>query len=778
MYACALAICFAAGALGQLICMLGGASGWSWLAPGVGLAALLCIAAVGVRLPGHGWTAFALITVAVAGAVLALRRHLSFREASVGPCVVALLVLGLTALPFLFNGRFGLLGAGVDDDLGFHLAWAEALATGRGPVAISGYPLGPHALAAALAKPSGSVLSAFLGLIVAAPVLTALTALAGLSNIGRSRRVVAAVLVGLPYLATAYFAEASFKESVMALLLLTFVLGLQQAGDHPGWRRGLVPGIAGVGTLLVYGADGVVIPVAAGAAWLAVEVAVRRRMARRRLRELLPALASAGFVIAVGALLQIGTLVAEYKGVGSPGREIGAGGNYFREISPLTLTGGWTALDFRLPPHAPASAYAAALVAAAAALGGAWWWAARRRFAVPVAVGACIVVYLWVRHTSLPYYSGKILVIAAPLVMLMSSRAVLGAWPENLRWRGSLRARRGALLRAGAVLAFVTVVAFSTLTQLRYGQVGSMAHANDLIALRSAVARGPTLYLGHDDYQRWELFGVRFSSIVPYGPCRLGTCCDGCGRYKHVPLAVQPGKFAPLRVPFDFDSVVPAVVDRFRYVVTTRVAYASRPPPSWRLLRRGRFYEAWERVGPGRPRVMLPGEGDSPGAILDCRSPLGRALERVRGRAAVRPAPVVGTASDWKHVPGRATSRNRRHVLLSPGSRLTQVLRLPAGRWELDLQYESSVAVTVTAGGQRWRLPPAPEPHGSLWPVGTLTTRGGPVTVSATASAARFGAAPLDTVLGTLAAVRTRGEQRIVPLRQACGRYVDWIEAS
>src|SRR5207249_3651731 len=109
-----------------------------------------------------------------------------------------------------------------------------------------------HSLAAALARPVGSMLPAFSGVIAATPVLTALVALGGLQGLGRTRRVVGATAVGLPYLAAAYFAAASFKEPLMALLLLTFVLGLRELGDRPGWRSGLVPGLAGVAILLVY----------------------------------------------------------------------------------------------------------------------------------------------------------------------------------------------------------------------------------------------------------------------------------------------------------------------------------------------------------------------------------------------------------------------------------------------------------------------------------------------------------------------------------------------
>src|SRR2546423_2811224 len=98
MYLSAIAICAAAGAIGQLVCVLGGASGWSWLAPGAGLAALLCLASIGVRLPGDGWTAFALIVVCAVGAAVALWRRSALGGIGLEGLLVGVAVLALTTL--------------------------------------------------------------------------------------------------------------------------------------------------------------------------------------------------------------------------------------------------------------------------------------------------------------------------------------------------------------------------------------------------------------------------------------------------------------------------------------------------------------------------------------------------------------------------------------------------------------------------------------------------------------------------------------------------------
>ena len=145
------------------------------------------------------------------------------------------------SIPFAISGRWGLLGVGFNNDLGLHLAWAEWLRSGLGPAPEAGYPLGPHALAAttsprcrasASARPSSARSSR-------SAILTALTALAALRDLGPARRVLAAVLVALSYLAASYFAQGAFKETAEALFVLAFAL-------CPARRRRRVPAGAAV----------------------------------------------------------------------------------------------------------------------------------------------------------------------------------------------------------------------------------------------------------------------------------------------------------------------------------------------------------------------------------------------------------------------------------------------------------------------------------------------------------------------------------------------------
>jgi len=209
--------------------------------------------------------------------------------------------------------------------------------------------------------------------------------------------------------------------------------------------------------------------------------------------------------------------------------------------------------------------------------------------------------------------------------------------------------------------------------------------------------------------------------------------------------------------------------------VVTRTPFASSAPAGFRRVAVTPQYELWARTGPVPPRGVLQ-EAGRPGALLDCTTPDGRALSRRRGAAHVIPQPVVSGPLGWSH------------VVRDAGDSATQSLRLPRGRWDLSLQYVSRQPVTVAAAGVRTVLPGTLARMGPYYITGTVTSDGRtPVTVRV-----RLGSLPsfgrligskgttraLDSLnhqpLGALAATRHGAAGATVPLRRACGRYVDW----
>ncbi|MEK6278393.1 MAG: hypothetical protein AABM29_10320 [Actinomycetota bacterium] len=770
-YACAAGICGLSLAAGHLVCRLGGADGWSWLAPGAGLATLLCVATLAVRLPGHGWTALVvLVGLAVAGLAPFLPRLGAETGAQRGDAAgaweaaaAALIVLAAVSVPFALSGRLGLLGTGINDDLGFHLAWAEALAHGQDADALisqvdPGYPIGPHAVAAAFARPFG-VLPAFTGFLMAVPVLTALTALTALGDLRPGWRVAGAAATGLPYMAVSYFAEGSFKEPALALLVLVFALALAELRPPATWRRGLVPGLAAVAAVLTLGRSGVAWPLGILAVWLAAELVARPREWLSWVRGMAPVLLVGAGVLIAGVLANLGRLREATLSGALPDQGSTAGGNFPGQISPWRVFGGWPESDFRLPPSDELWVGIATGIALAAVVYGAAWWTRRRDFAVPAAVLASLIIYWYARDVLAPYFSAKALVVAAPLITLLAVRAAFAGSPEPGHLRRLARSPTDAA-RALLGVAFLVVVAWSSLLALRNAPVSATDHSDELRSLRPLLRNGPTILLARDDYARSELLGVRLGDLIPYG-------------YRSdVPVRPRPGK---PQSPADFDSLTGRDLDRFRYAVTARGPYASAPPGNWRVVRRTRSFEVWERLGPTPRRATLD-EGGAPGAILDCASPAGRRLSRRSGVAAVRPAPVVGSADGWRWPGGAAAYLEPSGSALVPaGFAVSQTLRLPPGRWDLSLQYSSPVSLQVRAGELSAHPSAVTEPLSQYWPIGSLTSAGRRVAVEVEVADARLGAIERKTRLGRVVASPANWDVATVPLRDSCGRYVDWM---
>jgi hypothetical protein len=731
----------------------------------VGAATLLCIATAAVRLPGHGWTALGLsVCLALPGFWLLGRDGITRAVATDG-LIVGVVVVAATSVPFLLAGHLGILGAQVDEDLGFHLAWAEALSTGDGAFALirqvdPGYPIAPHALAAAFARPFG-VLPAFTGFLVAVPVLTSLTALTALRDIVRPWRWIAAVATGLPYLLASYFAEGSFKEPALALVVLAFVLCLRELLPRTAPRAGLPLAVTALSAVLIFSYGGLAWPLGVAGAWLVAELLSRRREWPRWLRATIPALALGAGLLAAGLLAELGRLRAMNTTGRFPGQGTsGFGGNFVGDVSPWEVLGGWPVPNFLLAAEhsllVDTATVLAGLVVAYAAVS----WVRRRDLVVPAAVVASLLIYACARDLVAPYFSVKTLAVVAPLITLMAVQAMFAGLPGLTRARRVAPWRLGGLARGVVAVVFVGVLGWSSLLALRNASVSATGHADEVRSLRSLLSRGATVALIKDNYLRWELLGVRMTNFAPYN-------------YRSdVSATLRPGK--PYG-PFDFDSLASADLDRFRFALTVRGPYASALPSNWRVVRRTRSFEVWERRGPTAPREIIKERG-APGAVLDCHHWVGRRLSRRVGVAAVRPTPVVGPSAAWRMPGGVAPSTTPfRAAVLPSGRAFAQALALRPGAWDLSLQYWSPVPLRVRAGGLRARLPAVTEPWAQYWPVGSVASAGGPVAVTVRAEGARFGAIKRATEVNQVVASPVGWPVRLVPLRRACGRYVDWL---
>jgi hypothetical protein len=573
-------------AVGQAALAACGWKRWSWLAPPVGIALLIAVAWATVRLPGEGVTALAAIGVLTAAAVFVLRRrrpeHIAgaWREG----LPAALLVLAGVSIPFVAEGHFGVLGTTFNPDMGQQLFGANWLADPdrHEPTLLeNGYPLGPHALAAALsALPGVNIVQAFTGLTIAVPVLAALASLVALRDLQPLQRAAGAALVGLPYMAASYLAQGLFKELLMALFVLGFALCLHElARGEPAaeGRRALlaaVPlGLIAVGAVYAYSAPGLVWLAGTGAVFALAEL-LRARAAGHDARAVVraaavpAALALAVLVVAVAP--EIGRM-AEFRGTAvdvAQAKEAGGGqkadedakaqgnrkhsrdeardeagertepakfdnsrGNLVGQISPLEALGIWPSGDFRLEPGdgaipAPLFYLGALLGALALGVGLVRWWS-RGETAVLAALAAAVAVYVAARVASTPYTSAKAVLMIAPLATLVPVRELLAP-----RDRVAPKRVIPAIAATALGFAFVLAAGASSLLALVNAPVGPRDYSDGLTLLRSAVINERVLVLvpqkqldeeHAEEFVAWELRGADAVIEAGGGETRSGS---------------------------------------------------------------------------------------------------------------------------------------------------------------------------------------------------------------------------------------------------------------
>lgn len=769
-------ICAASLVVGRALLVAFGRREWTWLSGPVGLASLVVIAQPLVRLPGRGTTAAIALGVLLVASLAFLRGRWSgpsLREIALDGAPVALVVLSVAALPFLLNERVGVLGEGIyTNDQAAQLYWAQWLKDGFGPepagVAL-GYPLGPQSLMASLSAATGiSLEAAFNGLLLAIPVLTALTALVVLDSLPRGRRVVSAALVALPYLAVSFLAQSGFKETLMALFLVAFALGLRDLVPksridprellpaRKAARGGTLVGLGAItaGCVFTYSLPGLLWPAAAAAIWLAAELATgglplpRERLATL-LRRSLPVAGAVAAVVVVVALTQLGSLGNFLDRLGDVQN---TGGRLLSPVSPREVLGVWPRGDFRIDISGQPQAIAASLLGLAAVGYGAWWSVRRRDLAVPAALAGAAAIYLLTRWKGGIHVEAKALAIAAPLVVLLTTRALLD--PER---RGGGFARFAVPTLAAL---FVLAAAGSSFLALRAAPVGTTDRVADLEELLPIVEGDRVLYLVPDRFSSARLEGALVGSPGGYVPSQ--------------DIPARRAKRWDQGLALDLDTVPDARMDKFRFAITTSAPYASLEQKNWQPTHVTDSYTLWRRFLDTPAHGVLDDERGNPGAVLDCSDPEQRRLSQRTGTAAVIPEPVV--TADW--LPA---------AVFGTGGRARTRLRLPPGRWELSLQYHSEVGIDLEGTGISEQLPASLDGmfafapgEGPFWPAGAIEVEAGEPIEMTVSQQPLSGLQKLfgierTTWLGALAATRP-GEGERVPLAEACGRYVDWFE--
>jgi hypothetical protein len=746
----------------------------SFIEGAVGLAALILVCTLAIRLPGHAGTSVAISALLVVASLVFL---LIRREAILGPAVglalpVALVSLLLSSLPFLASGHIGVPGVGLNNDMAMHLVDTDYLLDPTGPQPqsiVNGYPIGPHSLVATVVHVLGTEpVQGWQGLLVVAPILTAITSLGVLRRLPGWRHILGAALVGAAYLTASVLGIAGFKELIAGMFLIAFAVGLREIGRNPDGRIAVLIGLALITAAMipVYSLPGVGWLAITAGLWIAAEL-LRIRAddgpegMRRVVRASMPIVIPGVIVLLLVGLTQLPKVIDFFQS-GSIGNVADTNSKLRYVVSPLETFGIWPSGNWLLGTHDFTHDWAYwlfGLIGVAGLVVGFAWWVGRRDYAVPAAVVSGLVIYLLTKYIEDGglYILAKAVVVPASAVMLLIITALL--------------APGGGVPKRVFAAVFIALAAYSSFLALRDSIIAPDHRLHELARFQEQVRGQSVLALTSD---RFTDYGLRTATV--YSPAFNSEI--------RVPSAQTKNQ----RLPIDFDSVPYDVLNQFPYAVTTSAIYQSQAPPGWKLARSTDSYRLWKRTGT-TPEITNLFEEARPGRVFRCNRPKLAQFLNIGGQALTwQPRTVIAKRLYWKAAHGNGVVLQGSPIdnNLAPGQTASQRIQLPPGRWELSIQYVSPVTgIEVKAPGLTAHLPagmdaaiPYRPDQGPYWPVGEITSKGGPVRVSVTADDVnRFQSlvgVDAPALIGNLTAVNPDGF-KLVPTGSACRLFVDHI---
>jgi hypothetical protein len=482
----------------------------------------------------------------------------------------------------------------------------------------NGYPVGALLPLGVVAPLAGQDLA-----WVFAPYLATLAAMlclglnALLAPLVRARRLRAlgAFVASQSALLFGYSQWGGVKELATALLLAVLAGLVPVAIADPRRARSLVP-------LAVCSASVLAVLNLGGAAWVVPPLAfVLVALVRRQRR-----LGDQGFrakqvlaFSALAALLALPSLAtaSAFRNGNSILTDPSDLQNLLRPLRWLQLAGVWPSEDFRSPPSAVGVTYLLVLLVFAAAVTGLVWAHRRGASGLVVYVLAALAGWAAVAYFGSPWVDAKALTTASPALPL-AAMAGVAAVAESGHRVGALVL--GALI-AGGVL-WSNALAYHDVSLAPRDRLAELEQIGERIA-----GQGPTLMT---DYE-------------PYGDRHFLRKADpeGASDLRRRPVLLRSGRDLPKGQSADIDRFQLDAVLIYRTLVLRRSPAESRPPAPYRLVRRGRYYEVWQRSAAIRPAVLSHtplGDRFQAGAAPPC-STLRRVAGEARSSGAVLAAP-------------------------------------------------------------------------------------------------------------------------------------------
>ncbi len=447
----------------------------------------------------------------------------------------------------------------------------------------------------------------------------------------RRFRALAVFIAAQPALLYGYYLWGGIKELESTLLLA--VIALLATRTEP-WKK--VPRSAlplALGSAALFGVYGL-----GGAVWLVplfVVVLVIAGRATGWQKATVAIAAAAGLTLVIGLPVVVRGIVAQINGElyapTSSGYSGDPLGKLIGPLNPLQVAGIWITGDFRVPPSHLVINDVMIAISLAAAGYGLWRAWTGRQWSLPVWIGLGFVGGSIVIAVGSPWVDGKVYATLSPVIPAAAAAAAALLVAAGRRLTGT---------------ALIGVLSMGVLVSnvLAYTQV-TLAPRDELAELSTIAGQirgeGPTLMT--DD----QIYGVRHF-LRDADP-------EGVNQLRRRQILLRDGTTADKPLIGGVDAITLPSVLEYRTIVVRRSPVASRPPADYQLVRRGEYYDVWQR--PAHPtgafaqvlnHLSLGGELD-PGGVPSCAQVLAMAASATPqgpgGQLVAAPVPTVGVTS-------------------------------------------------------------------------------------------------------------------------------------